>query len=156
MKKLNYKQIEIICTYVLQANLDDEALQNELIDHICCEVEVHLEGGKDFESALQLVLEEANLAQLQKIHQESVKLIQQGKEIERAIKIAQRGALLCGLGSMMILLKVPGEGWVKGIGIFITHAGGNILSFAMVKYLLDLYWAWKNKKRFNKYLRLRP
>lgn len=67
MKKLHVDQIETICHHVLQCDLSDENLESELIDHLCCEIEMCMAEGMSFPEALKEILKKASIPQLKQI-----------------------------------------------------------------------------------------
>jgi hypothetical protein len=71
MEKLNQQQIDTLYRYLVW-NGTDEALFEELLDHLACEVEHYMWIGLPFETALEKVQLEANakaVKQLRKTYQ---------------------------------------------------------------------------------------
>ncbi|GAB4018476.1 hypothetical protein [Spirosoma koreense] len=59
MEKLNPQQIAILQNHLIRSGSTD-ALIDELLDHLVCEVEYYMWIGLPFEAALDAVLEQAN------------------------------------------------------------------------------------------------
>ena len=50
---LNIEQLQIIQQYVANSGLDIPEVQEDVIDHLCCLVEIKMEEGFDFSEAFQ-------------------------------------------------------------------------------------------------------
>lgn len=59
MEKLTSHQLQILERHLLK-NGSNDALLNELLDHIACEVELMVQSGLPFEASIEKVLPEAN------------------------------------------------------------------------------------------------
>ncbi|GAB3252903.1 hypothetical protein GCM10027347_12360 [Larkinella harenae] len=84
MERLSPQQIEALCDHLLW-NGTDEALFEELLDHLACEVEHYMWIGLPFEAALEKVQLEANpkaVKQLRKTYQ--IELTMSEKQLQQA------------------------------------------------------------------------
>lgn len=70
MNHLHVNQIEKICQYVLQCQLEDEVLEKELIDHLCCLVEEGLNRGLSFSEALRATIQNIEIPEIQRVSTE--------------------------------------------------------------------------------------
>ena len=71
MQDLTSANIEIIIAEVSKANISFSHLRDELIDHICCEVENEMQDGLSFENAFEKVkkiIGNKGLKKYRKIH----------------------------------------------------------------------------------------
>lgn len=75
MYLLDKHQVERIVTDVETARITISQLSQELVDHICCEVESHMDKGKSFEEAYAIVKSETGIKVLQKIQENTLYLI---------------------------------------------------------------------------------
>ena len=84
MEKLNSQQIDTLYRHLLRIGTD-EALLEELLDHLACEVEHYMWIGLPFETALEKVQLEANpkaFKQLRKTYQ--IELTLSEKQLQQA------------------------------------------------------------------------
>ncbi|MEQ9424887.1 MAG: M23 family metallopeptidase [Cyclobacteriaceae bacterium] len=56
MTQLTDNQLELVEKTILENGVKGDLLKAELLDHICCAIEVELEDGKDFYKSLESVL----------------------------------------------------------------------------------------------------
>ncbi|GAB3697305.1 hypothetical protein GCM10027592_21270 [Spirosoma flavus] len=67
MEKLSPQQVAILHKHLLQ-NGSTNVLLDELADHLACEVEYYMWIGLSFDSALNAVLEQANVTAVRHLH----------------------------------------------------------------------------------------
>jgi len=72
---LNDKQIDFIINDISARGVEMEALQQNLLDHICCIVEQNLEAGGDFESFYQKTVKTFYKNALREIEEETLLLL---------------------------------------------------------------------------------
>jgi hypothetical protein len=75
------EQIEIIHEYVDRCKVTIPTLKDDLIDHLCCEVELKLEHGKPFDVCLNEALAELAPKGLTKIQRDTIWLLNSKKMI---------------------------------------------------------------------------
>ena len=75
MRFLNSKHIRLIEADVENARITINNLSQELVDHICCEVESLMSSGKSFEEAYTIIKEQAGIKVLQQIQENTLYLI---------------------------------------------------------------------------------
>ena len=95
---------------VADAQITLASLSDELVDHICCEVENEMNNGKSFDEALVLIKQKAGIKTLQKIQEDALYLIDQNYRFMKTImKIAGGVSLaLLGLGTVFKIFHWPG------------------------------------------------
>ncbi len=80
--KLSTEQIEVIRLIIDQSDIDIQTLKDDLLDHLCCVVEdkmASLGEAKNFEVALNEALNELAPAGLNRIHRETIYLLNSTK-----------------------------------------------------------------------------
>lgn len=109
MQSLSKKQVELIITEVDDARITLSHLADELVDHICCEVENLMNQGKDFEHAYDFVKQQTGTATLQKIQENTQFLIDKNyRRMKMTMKITGNISLaMLGIGTVMKLLHWP-------------------------------------------------
>jgi hypothetical protein len=75
MLSLSVAQIEIIASDVYKAGLTLPHLQEEMIDHLCCQVEELMGQGMDFEQAYDSIKETTGVKELKKVQEDTLLLI---------------------------------------------------------------------------------
>jgi hypothetical protein len=75
MLSLSCAQIEIIASNVCKAGITLPHLQDELIDHLCCQVEELMRKGMDFEQAYDSIKHTIGVRELKKVQEDTILLI---------------------------------------------------------------------------------
>ncbi|MFA6261858.1 MAG: hypothetical protein WC760_10345 [Bacteroidia bacterium] len=110
MKVLSPDQMNRIREDVARANITLLSLQEELIDHICCEVENRMEEGLSFEEAYRMLQHQANSKTLQDILESTLLLTNKHFALMKTtMKLSGLFALsLISIGTLLRILIVPG------------------------------------------------
>ena len=118
MYALEKSQIDLIETDVWNARITFSHLADELIDHICCEVENMMWDGKTFDEAYEIVKQQTGIKVLQKIQENTHYLIDKNYRIMKmTMKITGNVSLaMLGLGTVMKLFHWPGAGIMLVLG----------------------------------------
>jgi hypothetical protein len=121
MYLLNNNQVGIIISDVENARITLSHLADELIDHICCEVERQMSDGKSFEDAYELVKGQTGIKVLQKIQESTQYLIDKKyRRMKMTMKITGNVSLaILGLSTIMKLFHWPGASILMMIGFVI-------------------------------------
>lgn len=121
MQSLNNKQIELIISDVEEARITFSHLADELIDHICCEVEYEMNFGKTFDEAYDIVKQQTGIKVLQKIQESALYLIDKNyRRMKMTMKITGNLSLaLLGIGTAMKLFHWAGAGQILILGFII-------------------------------------
>jgi len=77
--KLSDEQIEVIRLMIDQSQISIQTLKDDLIDHLCCVIEIKMGGKKTFEVALKEGLHELAPDGLDKIQRETIYLLNSNK-----------------------------------------------------------------------------
>jgi hypothetical protein len=128
MYVLAQDEIQKITHKLEQAEVRDNSLSVDLVDHICCMIEERVELGMDLLSAEKEVFEEMGSVQLKAIEIETKKLTQNIFTMKKRTKIIGIIALLLmAAGFAMKMLHLQGAGVTWGVGV-LTAAFGFFLS----------------------------
>jgi hypothetical protein len=118
MNELSEKEIDLISRNIDQQGLTFIQLKNEILDHICCQIEVEMDQGLLFNHAYRKVMEEMGKKRIREIQHETLSLISKKyrrmKRIMFALGVAAPILILAGAA-----FKV--NHW-PGAGIILTLA----------------------------------
>ncbi|MEO8211319.1 MAG: hypothetical protein ABI840_12235 [bacterium] len=108
---LDKNQIKIIKEAVDRASLVLEDLRDELIDHLCCEIEVMMDNGESFESAYERIKQSVTIGILQTIEENTFKQIDKKYSLmKNLMKISGNISLiLITTGTIMKLFSINGS-----------------------------------------------
>jgi hypothetical protein len=120
MNCLDSKHIRLIEADVESARLTINNLSQELVDHICCEVESLMSKGKSFDEAYTLIREQAGLKVLQQIQENTLYLIDKKyKTMKTTMKITGNVSLaLIAIGTAFKIFHYPGASPILILGFF--------------------------------------
>ena len=110
MGLLTVEQINELRRYLEDHGLSYASLQTEMLDHICCDMEMYMEQGLGFEEALDKVKSEIPKTQLKKIQAETMEAI--NKKIKPTSILMYASFALLVLATLFKLLHLQGAGWV--------------------------------------------
>jgi|GEM_PF-1173350 len=122
MTELQEKQIETISMDIDQQGLTFTPLKNELLDHICCQIEIEMEQGMTFNEAYRKVRTAMGRKRIRQIQDETLTLISK--------KYRRMKRMMYGLGVAAPVLVIiaalfkayhwPGGGVMITLALFIT------------------------------------
>mgnify|MGYP000614725976 CR=1 FL=1 len=112
MWQLDKDQISLIEMDVERARVTLINLSDELVDHICCEVENYMSDGKSFEEAYALIKEQTGIKVLQQIQEDTLYLTNKTYALMKTtMKITGNLSLaLIGVGTTLKIFHWPGAG----------------------------------------------
>jgi len=121
MYSLDKRQVALIISDVENARITFSHLADELIDHICCEVENEMRRGKNFEEAYELIKQQTGIKVLQKIQENTHYLIDKNYRIMKmTMKITGNVSLaILGLATVMKILHWPGASILLFLGFVV-------------------------------------
>ncbi|MHC1704284.1 MAG: hypothetical protein AB9846_10285 [Tenuifilaceae bacterium] len=121
MQLLDKKQVEIIVADVEKARVTFSHLADELIDHICCEVENLMNQGKSFDEAYEFMKQQTGIKVLQKIQENTHYLIDKNYRIMKmAMKITGSASLvILSVGTVMKLVHWQGASTLLLFGFLV-------------------------------------
>ena len=120
-------QVSQLRIYLERSGLTFESLQTEMLDHICCDVELYMGQGLEFEEAIEKVKSQLPPNQFKKIQTETMDAINK-KTRPTTILIYASFALLA-MATLFKLLRFPGAG-----GMLIASFAG--MAMALVSVLV--------------------
>jgi hypothetical protein len=121
MYTLSKCQVQQIADDVENARITFSHLADDLIDHICCEVESEMYEGKSFDEAYELVKQQVGIKTLQKIQENTQYLIDKNYRIMKmTMKITGNVSLaLLALATLMKILHLSGASILLLLGFVI-------------------------------------
>lgn len=121
MYTLSKCQVQQIADDVENARITFSHLADDLIDHICCEVENEMYEGKSFDEAYEIVKQQTGIKTLQKIQENTQYLIDKNYRIMKmTMKITGNVSLaLLALATLMKILHLPGASILLLLGFLI-------------------------------------
>ena len=147
MAELNEKQIRRISREIDRSGLTYTELQEELLDHLCCDVEAEMEEGLEFIKALEKVTRGIGEKRIQEIQEETLLLINQKYRIMKktmyVLGILAPGLLL--LGALFKWQHLPGGGIMITLALLLLGA-----TFIPIYVMVKIRDTRENKKKVNK------
>lgn len=124
MQLLDHLAIRKIEQRLAAAQISNESLSVDLIDHICCMIEERLDHGVSLAMAEEEVFKEMGEVQLKSIELETKRLTQNKYLMKKRTKIVGITALLVTMtGFTFKMLHLPGAGVLWGSGILLGAFG---------------------------------
>ncbi|MFY0654423.1 MAG: hypothetical protein JXQ96_20470 [Cyclobacteriaceae bacterium] len=106
MGLLTPEQLRVLRVYLESHGLSYEALQTEMLDHICCDLEIYMDQGISFEEALEKVKNEIPKNQFKKIQTETMEAIDKRITPTRRLTYTSFGSLI--MATIFKLYHLPG------------------------------------------------
>jgi hypothetical protein len=124
MQLLAANQIKHIEDRIASANIKNNSLAIDILDHICCMIEERLDLGWEYTKAEKEVFNQMGVLQMQAIEQET-KMLTQNKFTmkKRTIIIGLVALLLMIAGFVMKQLHLLGAGVTWGVGVLVAVFG---------------------------------
>lgn len=122
MHELKTQEIEQISLDIEQQGLTYTPLQNELLDHICCQIEILMEQGMTFNEAYRKVRAEMGKKRIRQIQHETLSLISKKyRRMKRTMNVfGVMAPILLFAGLIFKVFHWPGAGILITLGLFIT------------------------------------
>jgi hypothetical protein len=120
MNCLDSRHIRQIEEDVESARITINNLSQELVDHICCEVESLMSKGKSFDEAYAIIREQAGLKVLQQIQENTLYLTDKTyKTMKTTMKITGNVSLaFIAIGTLFKIMHWPGASPILILGFF--------------------------------------
>lgn len=118
MPELSVLHIEQISNDVRQQEISFSHLPEELIDHICCDVEYEMEAGLDFKEAYNKVSQKIGSRRLKEIQEETLYVVDyKYRHMKNTMKISGiAGTVLLGFASLFKINHWPFAGIMMTLG----------------------------------------
>jgi hypothetical protein len=143
MPELSLNNIDQISRDARNQEITFSHLLDDLIDHICCDVEFEMNSGLDFNEAYSRVKQKIGSRRLKEIQEETLYAVDSKyRKMKNTMKISGvAGTLLFGIATLLKIQHWPGSG--AGLTL-----GGLILTFVFLPSALVVLWKeTRNKKR---------
>jgi len=143
MPELSIQNIERVSRDVKRQEIIFSHLADDLIDHICCDVEYEMKDGLTFYEAYMKVKQKMNPRRLKEIQEETLYSIDtKYRYMKNTMKISGvAGATLFGLAGLFKIQHWPGAGLMMSLGAL-------ILTFVFMPSALGVLW--KETRNKNK------
>jgi len=148
MPELTFSNIDQISSDVLRQEITFPHLADELIDHICCEVERQMHSGLSFNEAYAGVKRTMGARRLKEIQEETLYAVDtKYRKMKNTMKISGvTGTIMLGFAALFKIMHWPGAG-------IMMMLGGLVLAFVFMPSALVVLWKeTHNKKRIFLYI----
>jgi MFS family permease len=148
MAELSLHNIDRIARDVRKENIILTHLADELIDHLCCDVEQEMAGGMDFPDAYRRVKEKMGYRRLKEIQEETLYAVDtKYRNMKKTMKIsAIAGTIMLGFAALFKIMHWPWAGIMLTLGAF-------ILAFVFMPSALTVLWKeTRSRKRLFLYI----
>jgi len=135
MPELTFSDIDCIRQDVIRQEICYSHLADELIDHLCCDVENEMAGGLSFRDAYRKVKESLGHRRLREIQEETLYAVDtKYRNMKNTMKIsAITGTIMIGFAALFKIMHWPGA------GIMLT-LGSLLLAFVFLPSALTVLW----------------
>jgi hypothetical protein len=143
MNELSVADIGLIIKEVRRHQITFSHLCDDLIDHICCEVEFEMQHGLTFEKAYRKVKEKIGIRGLNKIQEETLYAVDtKYRKMKNTMKITGiAGTVLLGFAALFKILHLPWAGITLVTGAFL------LVAFFMPSSMIVLWRESRSRKR---------
>ena len=110
MPELSFQNIDQISSDIRRQEITFPHLADELIDHICCDVEYEMKNGLGFRDAYRTVKEKMGHGRLKEIQEETLYAVDtKYRQMKRTMKIsAIAGTVMLGFAALFKVMHWPG------------------------------------------------
>jgi len=135
MPELSLHNIDQISTDIRRQEISFSHLCNELIDHVCCDVEYEMAKGLSFNEAYQAVKSKMGERRIKEIQEETLFAVDtKYRKMKKTMKIsAIAGTVLLGFAALFKIMHWPGAGILMTLGAL-------TLSFVFMPSALNVLW----------------
>ena len=135
MPELSLRNIDQISNDIRKQEITFPHLADELIDHICCDVENEMKNGLSFHDAYLAVKEKIGHRRLKEIQEETLYAVDtKYRQMKSTMKIsAIAGTVMLGFAALFKIMHWPGAGILLTLGAF-------TLAFVFMPSALTVLW----------------
>jgi hypothetical protein len=135
MPDLNLRNIDQITRDIVKQEITFSHLRDDLIDHICCDVENEMEKGLNFTEAYRSVKQKMGSRRLKEIQEETLYAVDtKYRDMKNIMKISGvTGTIMLGFASIFKIQHFPGAGILMTLGAL-------ILAFVFLPSALGVLW----------------
>jgi drug/metabolite transporter (DMT)-like permease len=143
MPELNLQHIDQISRDISREEISFSHLLEDLIDHVCCDVEYEMQSGLDFHEAYIKVKKKMGSGRLKEIQQETLYSVDTNyRNMKNLVKISGvAGTIMFGFAALFKIQHWPGAGQMMSLGAL-------FLAFIFLPSALSVLWKeTHNRKR---------
>jgi hypothetical protein len=143
MRELSLQHIDQISRDISREEISFSHLLEDLIDHVCCDVEYEMQKGMDFPEAYKKVRKKMGPGRLKEIQQETLYSVDTNyRNMKNLVKISGvAGTIMLGFAALFKIQHWPGAGQIMTLGAL-------ILAFIFLPSALSVLWKeTHNRKR---------
>ena len=143
MHELSLHDINLISHDIRKQDITFSHLLEELIDHVCCDVEHEMQRGLDFSEAYKKVKRKIGSRRIREIQEETLYLVDtKYRKMKNLMKISGvAGTIMYGFAALFKIQHWPGAGILMTLGAL-------ILAFLFMPSALSVLWKeTRNRKR---------
>jgi len=135
MPELSLQNIDQISKDIRRQEITFSHLADELIDHICCDVEHEMNNGLNFHEAYLMVKDKMGSRRLKEIQEETLYSVDtKYRHMKNTMKIsAIAGTVMLGFAALFKIMHWPGAGILLTLGAF-------TLAFVFMPSALTVLW----------------
>lgn len=149
--KLATEQVEQIRSVLDKSNISIDTLRDDLLDHLCCVVEINMTKGENFERALKKAIDELAPEGLEEIQHQTLFLLNSSKIIimkKVMYSIGLLSAMSFVLGWLFGILHKPGAYQLSIYG-FLIFVFVFVPLLAIDRYKTNIRWVLSEKLKFS-------
>jgi hypothetical protein len=142
MPELTLQHVDQISRDITDQEISFSHLLDDLIDHVCCDVEYEMQNGLTFSEAYQRVKQKMGPRRIKEIQEETLYTIDNKyRNMKKAMKISGvTGTILFGFASMFKIQHFPGS-------TILMTLGAILLAFVFLPSALGVLWKETHNSR---------
>src|SRR5512133_46135 len=135
MPELSLNNIDIISNDIRREEISFSHLLEDLIDHVCCDVEHEMQKGKSFGEAYKIVKEKMGPRRLREIQEETLYLVDtKYRNMKITMKISGvAGTIMYGFAALFKIQHWPGASIMMSLGAI-------LLALVFLPSSLNVLW----------------
>ena len=142
MPELTLHEVSVISADVRRQEITFSHLADDLVDHLCCDVEYEMEAGLPFADAYRRVKERMGMRRLKEIQEETLYSVDtKYRKMKNTMKISSvAGTVLFGFAALFKIMHWPGAGIMLSLGAL-------VLAFVFMPSALVVLWKESHSSR---------
>ncbi len=119
MAELTDKELKVLVGEIDKSGLTYVKLQNELLDHLCCDIEEKMEEGMEFDRALAEVKQDMGYDCIRTIQEDTLLLVNQKYRIMKKFmyNLGIVAPTMVIIGTLLKIQHLPGSGLLMVLGL---------------------------------------
>jgi hypothetical protein len=142
MPELTLQHVDLISRDITDQEITFSHLRDDLIDHVCCDVENEMQNGLTFPEAYRRVKQKMGSRRVKEIQEETLYAIDtKYRNMKKTMKISGvTGTILFGFASMFKIQHFPGSAVLMTLGAL-------LLAFVFLPTALGVLWKETHNRR---------